>query len=261
MKRTLYLTAILLLALTGCKGEKKIVTYEDFYKETPVNILIGPVEDNARRPIAKTSQDELLGGDLTAAAIYLRQCLADPLLAQGYYTLAPMASDIIVKTINMDYRQLRDQDIKHLGTKYGIDAVLLTAIHKWQQPEINEVVVYVEYILRSTKTGQDLMHTWVRGRKLQPVDTHGEPVELSTDAAFIERNGTESRQAHRYILLQQMSDFALRNLPTSASRWYFQHDRYTPATPAYYGFEIGTDGAIEQTTYTEDAFGNECFTD
>ena len=139
--------------------------------------------------------------------------------------------------------------------------MLLTAIHKWQQPEINEIVVYTEYTLRSTKSGVELMHVWVRGDKMQPVDVKGDPVELSTDQAFIDRSGMGSKLAHRCILLEQMSDFALRNLPTSISRWHFQHDRYISSNPVFYSFTINPDGSIERSDYSEDAFGNECFTD
>ena len=86
-------------------------------------------------------------------------------------------------------------------------------------------------------------------------------MELSTDQAFIDRSGMGSKLAHRCILLEQMSDFALRNLPTSISRWHFQHDRYISSNPVFYSFTINPDGSIERSDYSEDAFGNECFTD
>ena len=256
---TIVLAAIVLLA--SCKSEKKATAYSDLYNEKPVTILIAPVQDNAKRMLEKNTQDRVFNEELTAAAHYLRQTLAAPLASQGYYTIAPLASDIILQKTGLDYRQLMMGNMASLNSAYGIDAVLLVAIHKWQQPEINEVVVYTEYTLRSTKSGLELMHTWVRGDKIQPVDIKGEPIELSTDVDFIVRNQLNIPLAHKCILLQQMSDFALRNLPTSVSQWHFQHDRYITSNPVFYNFIIYPDGSIERTNYSEDAFGNECFTD
>ena len=250
-----------LALLLSCKSERKVTAYEELYKEQPVSIITVPVQDNAPRPPVRTSQDEVFNDEYKAAAVFLRQCLAAPLAAQGYYTVAPLTSDVILEKVGKDYRQLQLDGIKELHSQYGIDAVLLVAIHKWQRPEINEVVVFAEYTLRSTKSGLELMHTWVRGNKIQPVDVKGEPTELPGDLAFMERNQMDSRLAHMCILVQQMTDFAMRNIPTSVSRWHFQHDQYIPSNPAFYSFSINPDGSIERSKYSEDAFGNECFTD
>lgn len=257
----LIIPLLVLCLLCSCKGEKNIVTYETLYQEQPLTILLAPVQDNSKRSLPKTTQDQVLNDQLDAAAHYLRQSLSTPLVSQGYYVIAPLASDAIVTQTGKDYRSLMNGDLKEFSSRYGIDAVLLAAIHKWEKPEENEIVVYVEYTLRSTKTGQELFHNWVRGRKFQPVDTKGKPVELASDLDFINLTEFDSPLAHRCILLEQVSDFVLRGLPTSANRWYFKHDKYIPSAPAYYRFDLMYDGSVEQSDYTEDAFGNECFTD
>ena len=256
--KTLIFVAVGMMLLGSCKGEKRIATYEDLYKEQPFVILIAPTQDNAQRILPKTTQDQILNDELSIAAQFVRQTVAKPLVDQGYYPLAPLATDILMDTIKMNYNQLSNGDIKDLATWFGIDAVLLIAIHKWQEPEVNEVVVYAEYTLRSTKTGMEMMHTMVRGSKMQPLDAKGVPMELTTDNEFISRTGFNNRLAHRCLLLEAMSDFVLRGLPTSSSRWYFQHDQYAPANPQFYSFTIFPDGSIERSQYTEDAFGNEC---
>lgn len=250
-----------LLILCSCKSEKRIATYEDIYKEQPFVILAAPTLDKAQRPLPKTSHDRLLADELTQAAQFVRQSISDPLVSQGYYLISPLATDVLLDTIGKDYKQLAHDDLTFLSTIYGIDAVLLITIHKWQEPEVNEVVVFAEYTLRSTKTGLELMHSWVRGSKMQPVDAKGAPVELSTDNEFIHRTGFNSRLAHRCILLQAMSDFVLRSLPTGASRWYFRHDQYISANPSFYGFTIFPDGSIERSSVTEEVFGDACFND
>lgn len=255
------ITILALFILCGCQGTKNVETYETLYKEQPLTILLAPVQDNTKRPLPKTTQDQVANDQFDAAAHYLRQSLSAPLVDLGYYVIAPLASDVIISQTNKDYRSLMNGDLKELSTRYGIDAVLLAAIHKWEKPEENEIVVYVEYTLRSTKTGQELSHNWVRGRKFQPVDTKGNPIELATDIDFLTLTEFDTPLAHRCILLERMSDFVLRQMPNSASRWYFKHDQYIPSAPAYYRYDIMHDGSIEQSLYSEDAFGNECFTD
>lgn len=261
MKRfPLYILALLMLAVS-CKSEQKVATFETLYKEQPLTILIAPVQDNARRDIEKKTQDRVLNDELTQSAQFLRQSCIQPLVSIGYYPLPILASDVILQKEGMDYKQLMLGDLKGFNTRYGIDAVLLVAVHKWKEPEINEVMVFVEYTLRSTKTGLELMHTWVRGRKVQPCDTKGEPVELYTDLAFEDLTGMNKRLAHRCLLMQGVSDFALRNIPISVSRWQFQRDKYVPSYPAFYNFTMTHEGEVQRTEYNEDAFGNECFTD
>lgn len=262
MSHSKFIIPLLALSLLlSCKGEKRVATYETLYKEQPFTILLAPVQDNSKRILQKTSQDQLLNSELDDAAHYLRQSLSEPLVSQGYYVIPSLTSDVLIQQMGKDYHQLMFGDLKELSSRYGIDAVLLAAIHKWEEPEVNELVVYVEYTLRSTKTGQELSHNWVRGTKLQPVDTKGSPVELASDLSYMELTGFNSRMTHRCLLLEQVSDFVLRSTPTSANRWYFKHDQYAPAAPAYYGFTILPDGSLEQSTYNEDAFGNECFAD
>jgi hypothetical protein len=259
MKHPLILITATLMLLCSCKSEKRIATYEDLYKEQPFVIMLAPPQDKAQRLLPKTTQDQVLNDEMTIAAQFVRQTAAKPLADQGYYVLAPLVTDVLIDTIKMDYHQLANSDIKPLSAQFGIDAVLLIAIHKWQEPEMNEVAVYAEYTLRSTKTGMELMHSWVRGSKMQPLDAKGVPMELSTDMDFINRTGFSNRLAHRCLLLEAMSDFVLRSLPTSAGRWYFQHDQYVPANPNYYSFTIFPDGSIERSNLTEESFGNEGF--
>lgn len=250
----------MILAIS-CKSEQKVATYETLYKEQPLTILVAPVQDNAKRGVVKTTQDQILNDELTQSAHFLRQSCIEPLVNIGYTPISILASDMILQKVGKTYKQLMLDDLKELDKLYGIDAVLLIAIHKWQEPEINEIVVFVEYTLRSTKTGLELMHTWVRSRKMQPVDVKGEPIELAADTKFINTTGLNKRLAHRCILMASTSDFVLRNIPTAVSRWYANRDKYVPSYPAFYGFTMNPDGSVERSEYNEDAFGNECFTD
>lgn len=262
MKRTaIFITLLGLLLTVSCKSEKKVTTYENIYKEQPFTILVVPAQDNTKRTKEKSTQDRVLNQELDMAATFLQQSCIEPLVSQGYYAIPPLASNTILKKYGKSYRELMLGDIADLGSLYGVDAVLLVALHKWAEPEVNEVVVFAEYTLRSVKSGLELMHTWVRGDKLQPVDDKGEPIELAADFKFIQATGLEPRLAHRCLLLQGMSDFALRNMPTSASRWMFKQDQYAAANPNFYSFLMNPDGSIEREKYNEDAFGNECFTD
>lgn len=250
-----------LLLIVSCKSQKKAATYEELYKEQPFTILIVPTQDNSKRQQEKNTQDHALNEELDMAATFMQQTCVEPLVSQGYYTIPPLAGNTILEKYGKTYRQLMLDNISDLNRLYGVDAILLVAIHKWAQLEVNEVVVFAEYTLRSVKSGLELMHTWVRGDKIQPVDDKGDPIELAADQAFIKTTELDPPLAHRCLLLQGMSDFALRNMPTSASRWMFKQDQFTSANPNFYSFLMNTDGSIEREKYNEDAFGNECFTD
>lgn len=257
----LLLVACLAVMMVACKGEKKIATYETLYKEQPVTVLIAPVNDNAKRDVVKTTQDQVFSDELSKAACFLRQSCIDPLVAMGYFPMPMLASDEILKKFGKNYRQLMLDDIKALNAEYGIDAVLLIAVHKWAKPETNEIVAYLEYTLRSTKSGLELMHTWVRANKMQPVDDKGEAIPLAADNDFMRMTGLDPLMTNRCRLMAEASSFVLRNMPTSASRWQFKRDKYVPAYPNYYKFTLNPDGSVERSRYNEDAFGNECFTD
>lgn len=261
MKRSSIILLLSLLTLAiGCKSEKNITTYETLYHEQPLVILVAPVQDNAPRNVVRTTQDQVLNDELTQAAHFLRHSCVKPLVEIGYSPVPMLSADVILQKENKTYRQLMLDDISSFSKNYGIDAVLLIAVHKWKEPEVNEIIVFVEYTLRSTKSGLELMHTWVRSRKMQPVDTKGEPIELAADNAFLKLTQLNKRLAHRCILMDNTSDFVLRNIPTAVSRWYHNRDKFVPAAPSFYGFTMNPDGSVERSEYNEDAFGNECFT-
>jgi hypothetical protein len=103
MPRIKYLLPLVALLLAvSCKSEKKVTTYNELYREKPATILVAPVQDNAKRPMVKTTQDRVLNDELSAAAHYMRQSLSYPLSSQGYYATAPLTSDILVEKLGLD---------------------------------------------------------------------------------------------------------------------------------------------------------------
>ena len=67
MPRIKYLLPLVALLLAvSCKSEKKVTTYNELYREKPVTILVAPVQDNAKRPMVKTTQDRVLNDELSA---------------------------------------------------------------------------------------------------------------------------------------------------------------------------------------------------
>lgn len=76
----LYIVALAMLLIVSCKSEKNVASYEVLYKESPATILIGPIQDNAKRADVKTKQDEVFNAELSDAATFMQQTLADPML-------------------------------------------------------------------------------------------------------------------------------------------------------------------------------------
>ncbi len=259
----IFCIAILMAGLmTGCKHEQKLATYGELYKEAPTTIYIAPIQDVAPRPDQNvphpTMNDKMLAMEMDLAGKYLYQTIATPLIQQGYYVVPSLAATQIANQETRDYRQLRNGDISDYDSLYNIDALLFVTIHKWAMEE-GGVIAYLEYTLRSTKTGTDLLHCWAKGYKRTGTNFKGEPIPLKSDTDFsIDMNLSDS-ETLRCILLKQVSHLVLHNIPTSASKRQFKDDRYHPANPNYMYIFCNENGEVESLPITMEKFEVECF--
>lgn len=256
--RPSYILLLFILALCGCKTEKKITVYGDIYAEKPVTIYIAPLQDLSSRKPEKYPKDIDFNNELNSAAHYLGQTLPSPLLNQGYYVIGTLASQQIAKKQNQTHKQLLNDDIKIYAQLYGIDAILCTTIHRWVEKN-GEWILFVEYALRSTKTNNDLLHTWVKAVKQIPTDFKGDPIALKSDKEFAKRMNMENGTAQRCILVEQVNDYVLRNLPISSVKRQFEQDRYTRANSTYLTYYLTPEGEIEVENSTMESFEEDCF--
>lgn len=257
MKLKIVIAAIATLLLVGCKSEKKVTSYSDIYSERPTTIYIAPVNDKTQRKVEKYPKDAEYNNEINSAKAYLLQTMPDPLLKKGYYVIGPVASAEIAEAVPMTPKQLRNDDLKQLGTDYGIDAVLVVTLHNWKD-ENGKKIAYLEYQLRSTKSNIDLMHTWVLATKQVSTNLKGDPIRLKNDTRFAKQMDVDNGTAQRCFLVEKVNDYVLRNLPTSSQRRQFEKDLYRAANPQYIKY-TWMDGGADVEECSEEEYESQAF--
>lgn len=144
MKKLLFL-AIAVMALASCSTQKVTMgqRYPAMYEEKPLAIAIMP-------PINQTTHVE--AKDYFYTTLYL------PLCEKGYYVFSPyLTMEMFQEESAYDAEQFLEADLSMFRQVLNADAVMFTIIKAWSRNQLNSSLkADVEYILRSTKTGQTL---------------------------------------------------------------------------------------------------------
>ena len=117
--------------------------YPAMYEEKPLTIAIMP-------PINQTTHAE--------AKDYFYTTMYMPLCEKGYYVYSPyLTMEMFQQESAYDAEQFIEGDISIFRKVLGADAAIFTIIKDWKRNNVGgKLTVDVEYILRSTKTGQTL---------------------------------------------------------------------------------------------------------
>ena len=241
MKRALWL--LLPLLLIGCKGEKKMTQYTEVYHERPLTIYIAPLVDRAEHRAVRALEDSAYNASLDIATKQLYLTASDPLVFNGYYVLGPLASAQLAATDNRSVSQLRNENINDYATELGIDAILFLTVNKWSNTH-NAWTVEVEYTLRSTHTGSDVMHTVVNATKMLHTDFKGKPQPLSEDRAFAEKYGCDLETAQRCRLVEIVNQYVLKDLPAGGRARAISFEQKLPSHFEYINMYINPDGSV-----------------
>lgn len=223
--RTIRFTTIAMLCILigGCKTESKLSKYKDIYKEKPIIIYVAPTIDQAERK-TKNIADRNYNNQLDVAKNYMLQSLRKPFLSKGYYVLSPLVSVEIAKIDNLTEANINDTaTLKKIATKYGVDAVLFTYIYKWEVKK-DDWIVYVEYILKSSKTGATLMNTKVKARKFIPTNFRGYTSISHRDEMLTKKLKLDIATSQRVLLLDLVNSYVLKDIPWSKNSKDFEKD-------------------------------------
>lgn len=145
MRKTLLFGVAIVLLLTSCS--QKITTigekYANIYSEKPATIVIMP-------PINQTNHAE--------AKDYFYTTLYSPLCEKGYYVYSPMLTLEMFQTESAyDAEQFIENDLSQFRNVLGADAAIFTTIKTWKRNNMGgKITAGVEYLIRSTKTGETL---------------------------------------------------------------------------------------------------------
>lgn len=133
------------LILTSCSTLTRGKQYPLVYEEKPASILIMP-------PINNTT--------FVDAKQYFYTSLSYPLSEKGYYVVSPyLAMDLLKSESAYDSEMFIEGNLKPFKEVFGADAALFTIIKSWKKMTIgNSIKVDIEYILKSTHTGNILFN-------------------------------------------------------------------------------------------------------
>ena len=229
----------------GCKGEKKLARYNEMYQQEPTVIYVAPLNDLSMRRAVRETADSIYNASLNIASRQLYLTATDPLTSHGYYVLGPLASAQLAATESRTGRQLRNDNINDLKTDLGIDAVLFIDLLNWSHTS-SSWSVEVEYVLRSTTTGVELLHVHVNATKILPTDFKGRPKPLQDDIEFAEQYGCDLATAQRCRLVETLNKYVLRDIPAGKRARRHEAEPFTKPHPEYYNLRIHRDGSVEQ---------------
>ena len=244
MKRFAYVIVTAAVILTSCSGQKKLEKYGDIYQERPATIYVAPVDDQSKHRAVRETKDSVYNASITIAAKQLYLTAADPLTAEGYYVLGPLASAQIAATETRTGKQLRNDNISDYANDLGVDAILFIDLLEWKNTS-NSWSVVVQYVMRSTRTGAELMHVWVDATKFLHTDHKGNPKPLQEDMLFAERYGCDMETAQRCRLVEILNQYVLRDLPSGERSRSHDAERYTMSHPEFFYLRIQRDGSVE----------------
>lgn len=132
------------LLMSSCAEQiTRLSQYPKMYEEKPLSIAVMP-------PINQTNFVE--------AKDFFYTTLYAPLCEKGYYVYSPMMTmEMFQSESAYDAEQFIEADLSQFRNVLGADAAMFTIIKSWKRNNVGgKLTVGVEYILRSTKTGETL---------------------------------------------------------------------------------------------------------
>lgn len=143
MKKYIILGLVALLMSSCAEKITRGSQYPKMYEEKPLTIAVMP-------PINQTNHVE--------AKDYFYTTLYAPLCEKGYYVYSPMMTMEMFQTESAyDAEQFIEADLSQFRNILGADAAMFTIIKSWKRNNAGgKIKAGVEYILRSTKTGETL---------------------------------------------------------------------------------------------------------
>ena len=205
------LTAIVVASCTTPQtlGEQ----YPAMYEEKPVTIAIMP-------PINQTTHAE--AKDYFYTTMYL------PLCEKGYYVYSPyLTMEMFQQESAYDAENFLEADLSAFRNVLGADAAMFTIIKSWKRSNLGgNLTVDIEYILRSTKTGQTL---YTREGKIK-VDTsvNGGGGGLGAIASVI-ATAINTAATDKVVAGRKCNVFVLSDLPAGKYSELYEKDTNNPA--------------------------------
>ena len=211
-KNILFLLTAIVVA--SCSTPKTLgEQYPAMYEEKPVTIAIMP-------PINQSTHAE--------AKYYFYTTMYLPLCEKGYYVYSPyLTMEMFQQESAYDAENFLEADLSAFRNVLGADAAMFTIIKSWKRSNLGgNLTVDIEYILRSTKTGQTL---YTREGKIK-VDTsvNGGGGGLGAIASVI-ATAINTAATDKVVAGRKCNAFVLSDLPAGKYSELYEKDTNNPA--------------------------------
>lgn len=191
--------------------------YAKMYEDQPTSIVVMP-------PINQTNFVE--------AKDYFYTTMHMPLCEKGYYVYSPyLTMEMFQSESAYDSEMFLEGDLTTFKNVLGADAAMFTIIKSWKRNNVGgKLTVGVEYILRSTKTGE----TIYKREGLIKVDTSvnsgsgglGALVDLVATAV-------STALTDKVIAGRRCTAFVLSDMPEGKYSPLYEKDKELPAGESY----------------------------
>ena len=143
MKKVIIFGLVALIMSSCAQQITRGEQYPKMYEEKPLSIVVMP-------PINQTEHVE--------AKDYFYTTMYTPLCEKGYYVYSPMLTmEMFQSESAYDAELFIEGDLSQFRNVLGADAAMFTIIKSWKRNNVGgKVTAGVEYILRSTVTGETL---------------------------------------------------------------------------------------------------------
>jgi hypothetical protein len=219
MKKNIILGLVALL-ISSCAEQvtTRLAQYPKMYDEKPLAIAVMP-------PINQTNFVE--------AKDYFYTTLYAPLCEKGYYVFSPMMTmEMFQSESAYDAEQFIDADLSQFRNVLGADAAMFTIIKSWKRNKIGGTLTAgVEYILRSTKTGETLY----KREGLISVDTsiHSSGGGLFGALVDLAATAVATAATDKVVAGRRCTVYVLSDMPEGRYGTMYDKDQNMPAGQSY----------------------------
>lgn len=209
---------LIALIMSSCaqqitRGEQ----YPKMYEEKPLSIVVMP-------PINQTEHVE--------AKDYFYTTMYTPLCEKGYYVYSPMLTmEMFQSESAYDAELFIEGDLSQFRNVLGADAAMFTIIKSWKRNNVGgKVTAGVEYILRSTVTGETLY----KREGLITVDTSisGGSSGIGALVGLI-ATAVNTAATDKVIAGRKCTAFVLSDMPVGKYSSMHNQDQKQPAGKSY----------------------------
>ena len=209
--------ALVALTIASCGSSSSLTRearYPKMYAEKPTSIVVMP-------PINRTNHVD--AKDFFYTTMYM------PLCEKGYYVFSPMLTmEMFQAESAYDAENFLEGNLTQFRNVLGADAAMFTIIKSWSRSNIGgSLTVEVEYILRSTVTGETL---YQREGKVK-IDTSVNTGSKGLLGALLDVAATAAKTAatDKIEAGRKCTAFVLSDMPEGKYGLNFGKDQQSPA--------------------------------